>query len=149
MSDLVAQVKQAIKDAMRAKDKERLTTLRMINAEFKRVEVDERIEVDDARALLILDKMSKQRRDAATQYVEAGRQELADKETAEIEIIQAFLPKQLDASEIDSLIDEAIASTGASGMQDMGKVMGYIKPKAQGRADLGAMSATIKAKLNA
>ncbi len=147
MSDIVAAIKTAMKEAMRAKEKERLTTIRMIQAEFKRIEVDERIEVDDARALVVLDKMAKQRRDAAQQYMDADRPELADKENAEIAVIQNFLPQQLSEEEIDALVDQAIADSGASSMQDMGKVMGIIKPKAQGRADMGEISKLIKSKL--
>ena len=147
MSELVNQVKQAMKDAMRAKQKERLSTIRMIQAEFKRVEVDERIDVDDERALAILDKMAKQRRDAAKQYLEAERPELAAKEEAEIAVLQDFLPQQLSDAEIATIIEQAIQSTGASGMQDMGKLMGAVKPQVQGRADMGTVSQLVKAKL--
>ena len=147
MSELVSQVKQAMKDAMRAKQKERLLTIRMIQAEFKRVEVDERIDVDDTRALAILDKMAKQRRDAAKQYLEAERPELAAKEEAEIAVLQDFLPQQLSDAEIANIIEQAIESTGASGMQDMGKLMGAVKPQVQGRADMGTVSQLVKAKL--
>ncbi|NRA40993.1 MAG: GatB/YqeY domain-containing protein [Pseudomonadales bacterium] len=147
MSELVSQVKQAMKDAMRAKQKERLSTIRMIQAEFKRVEVDERIDVDDTRALAILDKMAKQRRDAAKQYLEAERPELAAKEEAEIAVLQDFLPQQLSDAEIATIIEQAIESTGASGMQDMGKLMGAVKPQVQGRADMGTVSQLVKAKL--
>ena len=147
MSELVSQVKQAMKDAMRAKQKERLSTIRMIQAEFKRVEVDERIDVDDTRALAILDKMAKQRRDAAKQYLEAERPELAAKEEAEIAVLQDFLPQQLSDAEIAAIIEQAIESTGASGMQDMGKLMGAVKPQVQGRADMGTVSQLVKAKL--
>ena len=147
MSELVSQVKQAMKDAMRAKQKERLSTIRMIQAEFKRVEVDERIDVDDTRALAILDKMVKQRRDAAKQYLEAERPELAAKEEAEIAVLQDFLPQQLSDAEIAAIIEQAIESTGASSMQDMGKLMGAVKPQVQGRADMGTVSQLVKAKL--
>ncbi len=151
MSDisLVNTIKAAMKDAMRARDKDRLGTLRLIQSEFKRIEVDERIEVDDARALVVLDKMIKQRRDSQAQYEDAGRQELADKEAAEITVIQEFLPRQLSDAELNTLIDEAIASSGASGMQAMGAVMAELKPKLQGRADMGAVSQRVKARLNA
>ena len=148
MSELVSQIRQAMKDAMRAKEKERLATIRMIQAEFKRVEVDERIEVDDARALVILDKMAKQRRDAAKQYLDADRPELADKEKAEIAVLQEFLPSQLSETEISSIINDAVTSTGASSMQDMGKLMAEVKPKVQGRADMGLVSKLVKAKLS-
>jgi len=151
MSDisLVNTIKAAMKDAMRARDKDKLGTLRLIQSEFKRIEVDERIEVDDARALVVLDKMIKQRRDSQAQYEDAGRQELADKEAAEITVIQEFLPRQLSDAELNTLIDEAIASSGASGMQAMGAVMAELKPKLQGRADMGAVSQRVKARLNA
>ncbi|WP_163832383.1 GatB/YqeY domain-containing protein [Spartinivicinus ruber] len=139
---------QAIKDAMRAKDKPRLSALRLASAEFKRIEVDERIEVDDARAITILDKMVKQRRDSINQYQQAGRQELAEQEAFEIEIIQEFLPEQLTAAELDQLVAEAVATTGAVSMQDMGKVMGILKSKVQGRADMGEVSKLIKCKLS-
>lgn len=138
---------QAIKDAMRAKDKPRLATLRLASAEFKRIEVDERIEIDDARAVIILDKMVKQRRDSISQYQKAERQELADQEAFEIEVIQEFLPEQLTAEELAQLITNAIAATGAASMQDMGKVMGMLKSKVQGRADMGEVSKLIKSKL--
>ena len=147
MSDIVATIKQAMKDAMRAKAKERLSTIRMIQAEFKRIEVDERIDVDDARALVVLDKMTKQRRDAAKQYADADRPELAEKENNEILVIQDFLPTQLSDDEINTLINNAIQKTSAAGMQDMGKVMGLIKPQTQGRADMGNISQLIKARL--
>ncbi len=147
MSEIKQAITSAVKDAMRAKAKERLSVLRMVTAEFKRIEVDERIELDDARVLAVLDKMTKQRRDAATQFTDANRQDLADIENFEIEVIQAFLPQALTEEEIHTLIREAIASTGASNMGDMGKVMGIIKPRVQGRADMGAVSKLIKASL--
>jgi len=142
-----ATINDAMKDAMRARAKERLGAIRLIQAEFKRIEVDERIEIDDARALAVLDKMVKQRRDSVKQYENAGRQELADVELAEIDVIQEFLPKQLSDEEIAQLIDKAIAQTGASGMQDMGKLMGVLKPQLQGRADMGKVSGLVKSKL--
>ena len=144
---LVDTIKAAQKAAMKARDKERVGTLRLIMAEFKRIEVDERIEVDDARALAVLDKMVKQRRDSVEQYQSAGRDELASVEIAEIAIIQEFLPEQLSEDELATMIDEAIAATDASGMAAMGPVMGILKPKLQGRADMGAVSQTVKAKL--
>jgi uncharacterized protein YqeY len=152
MSDtaaLVAAVKAAMKDAMKAREKERLATIRLIQAEFKRIEVDERIEIDDARALAILDKMVKQRRDSAQQYQDAGRDELAAVELAEIEVIQGFLPEQLSADEIDAMIDEALSNIDATGMAAMGPLIGVLKPKLQGRADMGEVSKLVKAKLNA
>ena len=149
MSDSIkSTLNNAMKDAMRARAKERLGTIRLIQAEFKRVEVDERIYVSDERALSILDKMVKQRRDSIKQYEDAGRQELADQEIAEVSVIQEFLPQQLSEGEILELIDQAIAQTGASGMQDMGKLMGILRPQLQGRADMGAASGLIKAKLS-
>lgn len=149
MSDSIkSTISAAMKAAMRARDKERLGTIRMILSEFKRIEVDERIEVADERALLVMDKMVKQRRDAAKQYEEAGRQELLDQELFEVTVIQEFLPQQLSQEEISGLIEKAIAETGAAGMQDMGKLMGVLKPQLQGRADLGAISGQIKAKLS-
>tara|TARA_B100000530_G_C15847439_1_gene443856 strand:+ start:565 stop:1023 length:459 start_codon:yes stop_codon:yes gene_type:complete len=146
---LVEQVKAAMKAAMKAREKETLATIRLIQAEFKRVEVDERIEIDDARALTIMDKMVKQRRDSASQYRDADRPELADVEDAEISIIQTFLPAQLSAGEIDALIDEALAGIDAEGMAAMGTLMGKLKPQLQGRADMGEVSQRVKAKLGA
>lgn len=139
---------QAMKDAMRAKEKQRLGTIRLIQAEIQRVEVDEQIEVDDAQALVILDRMLKQRRDSISQYEAANRQDLADTEAAEIPIIQSFLPAQLSAEEIQQMIDDAITQTGASGMQDMGKLMAILRPQLQGRADIGEVSKSIKQRLS-
>ena len=146
---LAQSIKAAMKAAMKAKEKERLSTIRLIMAEFKRIEVDERIEVDDARALAVLDKMVKQRRDSAQQYSDAGRQELADQENAEIAVIQEFLPAQLSEDELSAMIDAAIAASDASGMAAMGAVMGQLKPQLQGRADIGAVSQLVKQRLNA
>ena len=142
------QINDAIKAAMRAKDKPRLGAIRLIQADIKRIEVDERIEVDDARVLAILDKMVKQRRDSITQYEDAGRQELADIEIAEITVIQDFLPTALSDDEIAAMVAAAVAETGAASMADMGKVMGILKPQIQGRADGGAVSGLVKAALN-
>lgn len=147
-STLVADIKAAMKAAMKAKDKERLATIRLIQAEFKRVEVDERIDVNDERALAIMDKMLKQRRDSAQQYQDAGRDELAAQELAEIAVIQSFLPAQLTDDEIQALIDDALSGIEASGMAAMGPLMAVIKPKLQGRADMGAVSKLVKARLN-
>ena len=146
-SPLKAQINEAMKAAMRAKEKERLGTIRLVLAEIKKVEVDERIDPDDVRITSILDKMVKQRRDSIKQFTDAGRNELAAKEQSEIEVIQEFLPQPLSEEEIASLIDEAIASTGAASMQDMGKVMGLLKPKMAGRADMGEVSGLIKQRL--
>ncbi len=136
-----------MKEAMKAREKERLATIRLIQAEFKRVEVDERIEIDDARALVIMDKMVKQRRDSISQFEAAGRDELAAIERAEITVIQKFLPQQLSEDEIVAIIDEALSGIDATGMSAMGPLMGVIKPKLQGRADMGAVSKLVKAKL--
>ena len=137
-----------MKAAMKARDKQRLGTIRLIQAEFKRIEVDERIEVDDARALAVLDKMVKQRRDSAQQFTDAGRTELADVENAEIAVLQEFLPAQLTEDEIIAMIDEAIATSGATGMQAMGPVMGQLKPKLAGKADMGKVSGLVKSRLS-
>ena len=142
-------IQAAMKAAMRAKEKARLQTIRLIQAEFKRIEVDERIELDDARVLAVLDKMVKQRRDSAQQYQDADRPELAEQENFEITVIQEFLPQQLSEEEIVALVDEAIAGVDATGMQAMGPVMGQLKPKLQGRADMGQVSALVKQRLTA
>lgn len=141
---LKAEINNAMKDAMRAKDKPRLSAIRLIQAEVKRIEVDERIEINDQRLVAIMDKMVKQRRDSITQYQSAGRDELAAIEIAEIEVIQDFLPTALTEQEIVELTQAAIASTGAESMRDMGKVMGILKPQIQGRADAGVVSAEVK-----
>jgi uncharacterized protein YqeY len=144
---LAQSIKAAMKAAMKARDKERLSTIRLIMAEFKRIEVDERIEVDDARALVVLDKMVKQRRDSAEQYTAAGREELAARENLEIAVIQEYLPAQLSEDELIAMVDAAIAASDASGMQAMGAVMGQLKPQLQGRADIGAVSQLVKSRL--
>lgn len=143
-----SQIKDAMKDAMRAKDKPRLGAIRLMLSEVKRIEVDERIEIDDERLLAILDKMIKQRRDSITQYEAAGRDELAAIEIAEITVIQDFLPMALTEEEINAMIAVAIAETGAESMRDMGKVMGILRPQIQGRADGGAVSGLVKVALN-
>jgi len=147
MSAIKAQITEQMKDAMRAKDKARLGTIRLMLSELKRIEVDERIELDDARVLVVLDKMVKQRKDSIAQYLAAERPELADKEQQEMEVIKTFLPQPLSDDEVNQIIDAAIAETGASGMQAMGQVMAIIKPQLQGRADIGAVSKQVKAKL--
>ena len=147
-SEIKTNIADAVKDAMRAKDKQRLGILRMLMSEFKRVEVDERIDLDDARVLAILDKQLKQRKDSANQYQEAGRTDLADQENFEIGVIQEYLPQALSADEINKLIRDAIAQTGAEGMRDMGKVMAIVKPQVQGRADMGEVSQLVKSNLN-
>ncbi|WP_372835929.1 GatB/YqeY domain-containing protein [Pontibacterium sp.] len=148
MSELKQQITNEMKAAMRAKDKERLGTIRMILAELKRIEVDERIELDDARVLATLDKMSKQRRDSISQYEAANRQDLADVERREMEVIKTFLPQPLTEEEISQLIEQAISTSGAQSMQDMGKVMGLLKPQIQGRADVGETSKLVKQRLS-
>lgn len=150
MSDttLKARITEAMKAAMKAKEKERLSAIRLIQAEIKRIEVDERIEVDDSRVIAILDKMLKQRKDSIQQFEAAGRQELADIEKAEIAVIQAFLPAALSEEELNTMIDQAISTSGAESVRDMGKVMGILKPQVQGRADMGAVSQAIKSKLS-
>ena len=145
--NLVARIKASMKEAMKAREKERLATIRLIQAEFKRVEVDERIEIDDARALAIMDRMVKQRRDSISQFESAGRDELATIERAEINVIQEFLPQQLSEGEILAIIDDALSGIDATGMAAMGPLMAVIKPKLQGRADMGAVSKLVKAKL--
>jgi uncharacterized protein len=144
---LKAQITEAMKAAMRAHEKARLGAIRLIQSEIKRVEVDERIEVDDARVLVILDKMLKQRRDSISQFEKAARQDLVDIEVAEVAVIQEFMPQPLSAEEIDALIAAALAESGAASIKDMGKVMAILKPKVQGRADMGQVSQRIKAKL--
>ena len=148
MPTIKEQLNNAVKDAMRAKDKLRLGTLRMATAAIKQIEVDERIEVDDTRALAVLDKLIKQRKDAATQYTDANRQDLADQELAEAAILQEFMPQALSEDEINALIDKAIADSGAESMKDMGKVMAVLKPQIQGRADMGQVSQTVRSRLN-
>lgn len=148
MSDLKSQLKDAQKQAMRAKEKQRLVVIRSMLAEIKRVEVDERIELDDARILAILDKMLKQRRDSISQFEAAERTDLADQEKYEMSVVQEFLPAQLTAEEIADMIEAAVAATGATSMQDMGKIMGQLKPQLQGRADMGKVSGQIKARLS-
>lgn len=133
--------------AMRARDKPRLGTLRLVTAAIKQLEVDSRVELDDPGVLTVLEKMLKQRRDSLQQYSDAGRTDLADQESYEIAVIEAYMPEALPTEELDALIDATIAETGASSMRDMGKVMGLLKPQVQGRADLGAVSSTVKQKL--
>ncbi len=143
------ELKEAMKIAMRAKDKERLGTIRMAMAAVKQIEIDERITLDDDGVLKVLVKMVKQRKDAIVQYTDANRPELADKEAAEIKVIESFLPQALTEQEIADLIDKAVTELNASGMQDMGKVMGVLKPQMQGKADMAAVSGIIKARLTA
>jgi len=146
--NLKTQITEAMKAALKAGDKARLSTVRLILADIKRVEVDERRDLSDADILAILAKMTKQRRDAASQYQDANRPELADKELAEITVIEDFMPAGLSDSEIDSLIEEAITASAASSARDMGKVMAILKERMAGRADMTAVSARVKARLN-
>ena len=146
-SSLKTSIQEDVKTAMKAGDKVRLATLRLITAAIKQVEVDSRKELNDADVIAILDKMCKQRRESIEQYSKAERTDLVDVEEAELVIITEYLPQQLSDDEIAALINEAIKTTGASSMKDMGKVMGIIKPKAQGRADIGKLSGLVKAKL--
>ncbi|WP_415890297.1 GatB/YqeY domain-containing protein [Neptuniibacter sp. SY11_33] len=148
MSELKQQITNEMKAAMRAKDKERLKTIRMMLAELKRIEVDERIELDDTRVLAVLDKMSKQRRDSISQFEEAARMDLADAERQELEVIKTFLPQPLTDEEIADLVKQAAEQSGAQSMQDMGKVMGILKPQIQGRADMGTVSKLVKSQLS-
>ncbi|USE37419.1 GatB/YqeY domain-containing protein [Endozoicomonas sp. SCSIO W0465] len=149
MSDCIVrdQLTEAMKEAMRNRDKPRLGTIRLALAELKRIEVDEK-SLDDQRALAALDKMVKQRRDAIEQFESAGRTDLADQEKLELEVLADFLPAPLSDTEITELVDLAINSTGASGMADMGKVMGMVKPQAQGRADMSSISKIVKSRLS-
>lgn len=137
-----------MKAAMRAKDRERLGTIRLIQAAIKQREIDERTTLDDGEVIAVLNRMLKQRRESIAQYQAAGREDLVAKETFEAEIIQAYLPQPLSDAEIDSLIDQAIAQTGAQSVRDMGKVMAVVKDSAQGRADMAKVSGQVKARLN-
>jgi len=144
---LKGQITEDMKAAMKAGDKDRLKVVRLIMAAIKQVEVDQRIELDDAVVLTVLDKMVKQRRDSVEQFRKGNRDDLADIELAEIVVLEDYLPEQLGDAELDAMIDEAISSTGAESIRDMGKVMGQIKSKAAGRADMGAVGARVKARL--
>ncbi len=147
MSTLKTRINDDLKTAMRAHEKTRVAVLRLIMSEFKRIEVDERIEVDDVRALVVLDKMIKQRRDSFTQFTAAERTDLAAQEAYEITEIQVYLPAALSTTEIESIVSLAITQAGVTEMRDMGKAMALIKPQVQGRADLGEVSKLLKAKL--
>ena len=146
---LKTQLTEDMKTAMRAKDQVSLSTIRLINAAIKQFEVDERTEADDAKVISILTKMVKQRKDSAKIYTEAGRQDLADKENAEIEILNRYLPQMMSAEEIKTVVETVIAETGASGMADMGKVMGVLKTRLAGKADMGEVNKVLKAALTA
>jgi uncharacterized protein len=140
-------ITEDMKDTMRAGDKERLGAIRLALAAIKQREVDERVTLDDAQVLAVLEKMIRQRREAIAQFQSGGRADLVAKESAEIKVLQQYLPAQLADAEIDALITEAIAATAAATMKDMGKVMTAVKPKAQGRTDMGALSARIRQRL--
>jgi len=145
---LKQRITEDMKAAMRAKDKQRLGTIRLILAAIKQREVDERTTLDDGQVLAVLDKMVKQRRESVAQYESAGRTDLAEQETYEIGILQGYMPVALSEAEIDALIGDAIAAAGASSIKDMGKVMGVLKPRLQGRADMGQVSQIIKQRLS-
>ena len=145
---LKQQITEDMKSAMRAKDKARLGTIRLLLAAMKQREVDERIELSDTDVVAIIEKMNKQRRDSISQYEAAKRQDLADIEKSEMSVLATYMPQQLSEEEISSAVVEAIATTAAASMQDMGKVMGVLKPKLAGRADMGKVSAQIKAQLS-
>ncbi|EGV30860.1 hypothetical protein ThidrDRAFT_2492 [Thiorhodococcus drewsii AZ1] len=144
---LKQQIQDAMKAAMKAGEKDKLGVIRLIMAAIKQREVDERIELDDAQVLAVLDKMVKQRRDSISQYESAGREDLAEVERFEVGIIQAYLPTPLTEAEIAQMVESAVSETGAAAMSDMGKVMGVLRPQIQGRADMGAVSALVKQRL--
>ena len=146
---LILRLQDEMKVAMKGGDKPRLGFIRLMLSAIKQIEVDERIELDDARIIAVLDKMTKQRRESATQYEQAGRADLLDQEIYEIGILKDFLPAALSDAEVDAMIDDAISTTSAESIKDMGKVMNELKPKMQGKADMGAVSGKIKARLNA
>lgn len=146
---LKAQLTEDMKTAMRAKDQVSLSTIRLINAAIKQFEVDERQEADDVKVVAILTKMVKQRKDSAKIYTEAGRQDLADKENAEIDVLHRYLPQLMSAEEIQAAVTAAVAQTGAAGMADMGKVMGILKTQLAGKADMGEVNKILKAVLTA
>lgn len=148
MSDLKLRINEDVKTAMRSKEKDRLAALRLITAAIKQREVDERISLDDSQVMAVLNKMAKQHRDSIEQYASAQRVDLVEKEQFELDIIVGYLPRPLDAAEINTRIDEIIAATGAAGMKDMGKVMGQLKSALHGRADMGQVSALVKARLS-
>jgi len=147
MSDLKTRILDDIKSAMKAGEKDRVSTLRMLSSEMKHKEVVDNVELTDAVVTACVEKMVKQRRDAEKQFRDGNRGDLADKEAAEIALLMAYLPQQLTAAELEALLTQAMAETGAAGPKDMGKLMGWIKPKVAGRTDMGALSSLIKAKL--
>lgn len=149
MSSLKDRITEDMKNAMRAKDSERLGTIRMITSAIKQREVDERITLDDTQVLAVIEKMIKTRKESIAQFQSGGRDDLVAKEQKEVDLLQAYLPEQLSEADLDKLIADAIAQTGAASIKDMGKVMALVKQQAQGRADMGAVSGKIKAKLGA
>ena len=148
MNDLKHRINEDIKAAMRSKEKHRLAALRFITASIKQREVDERSKLDDGQVLAVLDKMAKQHRDSIEQYTIAGRRDLIEKEQFELDIVMSYLPKPLDAAELNVMIDGIITATGAASMKDMGKVMGQLKSAVQGRADMGKVSGLVKTRLS-
>jgi uncharacterized protein YqeY len=144
---LKERITEDMKTAMRASEKERLSTIRLVQSAIKQREVDERITLDDTQVLVVLEKMVKQRKESIAQFEQGGRKDLADKERREIELLQTYLPAQLSDSQLDALIRDAVAATGAASIKDMGKVMGVVKSKAAGRADMAAVGARVKALL--
>ena len=147
MSGIKTQISNDVKDAMRSKDKDRLAALRLILAAFKQKEVDERIELSDEQSISVLNKMAKQHRDSIEQFGQANRDDLIKKEQLELDIIESYLPEKLSEEEVNLLIDEAISETGANSVKDMGKVIGFLKEKLQGQADMGEVSRLIRGKL--
>ena len=147
MTDLKSRISDATKAAMKARDKARVAALRMVNADIKRVEVDERVELDDAGVLAVLNRMLKQRKDSLGQYQQAGRDDLAAQERFEIDLIAEFLPEPLSEAELDEIIDVAVTETGAAGMKDMGRVMALLKDRLAGRADMSQVSGKVKTRL--
>lgn len=148
MSDLKKQIQDEVIVAMKSGEKERLKIIRLITSSMKQVEIDERIELDDARIIAILDKMVKQRRESISQFKTAGRDDLVKQESFEIDIVQEFLPQALSEEEVDAIVNQAIEKTGASSIKDMGKVMGLVRPQIIGRADMGEVSGRIKSQLS-
>ena len=148
MSDLKKQIQNAAISAMKAGEKKRLATIRLMTSSIKQIEIDERIELDDQRIIVILDKMVKQRRESISQFKTAGRDDLVKQENFEIDIIQEFLPQALGEEEVDKIVNQAIEQTGANSIKDMGKVMGLVKPQIVGRADMGEISGRIKTLLS-
>ena len=148
MSDLQKQIQGSVISAMKSGEKERLKIIRLMTSAMKQIEVDERIELDDARIIAILDKMVKQRRESISQFKTAGRDDLVDQENYEIDIIQEFLPQALSEEEVDAIVTQAIEQTGARSIKDMGKVMGLVRPQIIGRADMGEVSGRIKSTLS-